>query len=540
MAAMVGRRLVLGVCIGASATWWIACRDDVAAPADAQPVAIVEGAAADVIDAGVEDARADAVATARATLDAGTFTGPYGRTTTIQTSVMSAPAWSEGDAGASAKLGYLRTNAAVPVVVGTIPGEGCAEGWLELVEGGYVCSKHFTLDADDPKLKWGPSPADVKAVLPYKYGVVMFDGTPIYKRALPWDKRRKYEPWLPSKSPSGAGGGDNPYADDDDDDKPKALKLRGKDGGKPTLDELHGRGAMLRRTMRGFLISGDHEVELQGAKWWRTAQGNLVPFDRVGPYNSVATLRGAWVGTNATGDAGTAGEAGTSEATGAAVIKVDAGAKYTADAEKKGIAGTGGLLGKGAAVALAGAPVSFWGVPYQQTTQGFWVKLSDVVVTTAQPPEDLGPDEKWIDVDLDKQLLVAFEGKRPVFATRVSSGRRNPYDLQHDYPTPTGSYRIREKHVTTTMDGDLAADGPYSIEDVPWVMYFKGSYALHGAFWHDSFGYPRSHGCINMSPADARDLFFWVEPRLPVGWHGAYSAGDHRGTRIVIHEGKKP
>lgn len=522
------------------ATWWVGCHEDVVAPVDVQAPPPSEASADAALDAGALDGRADALASARAALDAGAFAGPWLRTTTIQTSVMSAPAWSEGDAGA-VKLGYLRTNAAVPVIQGPVAGEGCAEGWLELVEGGWVCSKHVTLDADDPKLKWGPSPADVKSALPYKYGVVMFDGTPMYKRALPWDKRRKYEPWLPSKSPSTGGASDNPYAEDDDDEpKPKALKLRGKDGGKPTLDELHGRGAMLRRMMRGFLLSGDHEVELQGAKWWRTAQGNLVPFDRVGPYTSVATLRGAWIGGAAQGDAGVDATAPELEATGAAVIKVDAGAKYTADVEKKSIGGTGALLGKGAAVALAGAPVSFYGVPYQQTTQGFWVKLSDLAVSGAQPPEDLGPDEKWIDVDLDKQLLVAFEGKRPVFATRISSGRRNPYDAQHDYPTPTGSYRIREKHVTTTMDGDLAADGPYSIEDVPWVMYFKGSYALHGAFWHDSFGYPRSHGCINMSPADARDLFFWVDPHLPTGWHGAYSSGESRGTRIVIHEAKKP
>ena len=538
---MIGPRSAALTLFVASATWWVACDKTPEAAPDVQPPPATPEASAEdaTLDAGVTDARADAIAAARAALEAGTFEGPYGRTTTIQTSVMSAPAWSEGDAGASVKLGYLRTNAAVPAIAGTVAGEGCGEGWVELVEGGFVCSKHFTLDADDPKLKWGPSPADVKSALPYKYGVVMFDGTPMYKRALPWDKRRKYEPWLPSKSPS-AGGADNPYADDDD-DKPKSYKLRGKDGGKPTLDELHGKGAMLRRMMRGFLLSGDHEVELQGAKWWRTAQGNLVPFDRVGPYQPVATPHGAWVGANATapvdGGAPTDASAEPLEPTGAGVMKLDAGAKYSADAGN--IGGTGALLGKGAAVALVGAPVPFYGVPYQQTTQGFWVRLSDLAVATPQTPEDLAPNEKWIDVDLDKQLLVAFEGKRAVFAARISSGRRNPYDAQHDYPTPTGTYRIREKHVTTTMDGDLAADGPYSIEDVPWVMYFKGSYALHGAFWHDSFGVPRSHGCINMAPADARALFFWVEPRMPTGWHGAFAAGEARGTRVVIHEAAK-
>ena len=93
---------------------------------------------------------------------------------------------------------------------------------------------------------------------------------------------------------------------------------------------------------------------------------------------------------------------------------------------------------------------------------------------STEPPPDLEADEKWIDVDLEHQTLVAFEGKQPVYATLISSGRRNPWDPEHDRPTPTGTYRIHEKHVSATMDGDVASDGPYSIEDVPWVMYFSG------------------------------------------------------------------
>ena len=74
-------------------------------------------------------------------------------------------------------------------------------------------------------------------------------------------------------------------------------------------------------------------------------------------------------------------------------------------------------------------------------------------------PADLEPGAKWIDVDLTRQILVAFEGDRPVFATLVSSGKRNLQDKEKDRPTPTGTFRIREKHITATMDGDVAADG---------------------------------------------------------------------------------
>jgi len=102
-----------------------------------------------------------------------------------------------------------------------------------------------------------------------------------------------------------------------------------------------------------------------------------------------------------------------------------------------------------------------------------------------------------------------------------------------DHATPPGLFRLHAKHVTTTMADDLAADGPYSIEDVPWTMYYLGSYALHAAFWHDRFGHPRSHGCVNLAPRDARWLFFWTLPELPSAWHGVL-ADVGKGTTILL------
>ena len=80
------------------------------------------------------------------------------------------------------------------------------------------------------------------------------------------------------------------------------------------------------------------------------------------------------------------------------------------------------------------------------------------------------------------------------------------------------------------MDGDgPAGDLPYSIQDVPYVQYYDGSYALHGAFWHNNFGREQSHGCVNLSPTDAKHLFFWSEPSLPRGWHGVWSSSKRKG-----------
>ncbi|MBV9947416.1 MAG: L,D-transpeptidase, partial [Myxococcales bacterium] len=112
-------------------------------------------------------------------------------------------------------------------------------------------------------------------------------------------------------------------------------------------------------------------------------------------------------------------------------------------------------------------------------------------------------------------------------------------DSAKDHLTRSGEFRIREKHVSATMDNDTATDGPYSIEDVPWIMYFDGSTALHGAFWHSRFGHERSHGCVNMTPYDAHELFGWVGPRLPEGWHGVHATEANAGTRVVVHQNGK-
>ena len=82
----------------------------------------------------------------------------------------------------------------------------------------------------------------------------------------------------------------------------------------------------------------------------------------------------------------------------------------------------------------------------------------------------------------------------------------------------------------------LVKAGPtagFELRDVPYVQYFENGYALHGAYWHDRFGQPKSHGCVNLAPEDARRLFFWTEPQIPPGWHGV--ARSLTGTVVFIH-----
>lgn len=126
-------------------------------------------------------------------------------------------------------------------------------------------------------------------------------------------------------------------------------------------------------------------------------------------------------------------------------------------------------------------------------------------------PPGIESDEHWIHVDLSDQTLVAYIGDRPVFATIVSTGKDPGM-------TPVGVHRIQSKFIVTSMRDQPVEEEAYSIEDVPWTQYFSNNVALHGAFWHGGFGLVRSHGCVNLSPADARWLFGFTEPKLPDGW----------------------
>lgn len=156
--------------------------------------------------------------------------------------------------------------------------------------------------------------------------------------------------------------------------------------------------------------------------------------------------------------------------------------------------------------------------------------LNEVIVTDV--PEGVlrdnriaSGDDQWIDVDLGEQVLVAYRGATPVYATLVSSGKGSP--------TPRGNYPIWAKVASMTMANQDYEDSPYMVEHVPWVMLFQGHNALHGAYWHDQFGRRRSHGCVNLAPRDARWLFEWVAPALPAGWTG-YLPGDLERS-VVVH-----
>jgi len=111
-----------------------------------------------------------------------------------------------------------------------------------------------------------------------------------------------------------------------------------------------------------------------------------------------------------------------------------------------------------------------------------------------------------------------------MFRTTVSTGSAWT-------PTVTGRFRIFRKLLSQTMRGP-----DYVQPNVPYVMYFYGAYSIHGTYWHNDFGRPRSHGCVNLRVADARWLFEWTDPQLPPGSSEIWSSKSGTGTLVVIHE----
>ncbi|MBK8171588.1 MAG: L,D-transpeptidase [Sandaracinaceae bacterium] len=169
-----------------------------------------------------------------------------------------------------------------------------------------------------------------------------------------------------------------------------------------------------------------------------------------------------------------------------------------------------------------------------QLAEGGFVAARDVARATLHArPEEVGDGEKWVDINVTSQTLVAYEGERPIFATPVSTGRRGAATA-----TPLGVHRVWAKLSTSDMD-DLEREDVernYAMQAVPWVQYFEHSNGLHAAFWHDRFGERHSHGCVNLSPSDAHFLFQWSTPVLPPGWSAILPTAQERSLVVSVHE----
>jgi len=496
----------------------------------------------------------------------------------------------------SSRLGYLRVGAVVDRSAEAIATRGCKGGWYAVKPRGHVCAGHeATTDLSDPLLRASTKRPDLSRPLPYRYGFVRAV-LPLYLRIpsaaqqyksefkleehLDWYKDHKDE-----VQSADLGADDVPI-----DARGVALsgkKLgelgRRKNSAELNLGELFGgssaqdpppfwlrNGRRLipnisgfdvpeyavfadrarRHTGLAFIGSFRTEVESLRRRFAVTTDLRLAPTTKVKP-DSASAWHGVEVGN------GLKLPFAFTRRRGAQLYDV-AGASATSvgDARYRSVHQLSGKLTK------------VDGERYVQRADGRWLraKQAGLVVPPRKWPKPAKKGEKWIEVDISEQVLVLWEGKRAVYATLVSTGRPAMGDCDEVPCTPRGIFRIYSKHISATMDSDAGfarkkvaekglkpgddgyvpdkgdglygitkrrGEGLYKLRDVPHIQYFDANYAIHGAYWHDVFGIPRSHGCINLAPVDSLRVFLWTEPAIPDGWHGVRT---DRGTTVIVHK----
>jgi len=152
-------------------------------------------------------------------------------------------------------------------------------------------------------------------------------------------------------------------------------------------------------------------------------------------------------------------------------------------------------------------------------------------------PEELAPispqipnEEKLIEIRLQDQAVIAYEQGKPVFYAKTATGARF---IDGDFRTQPGTYITNRKRPSRHMAaGDPAAPNSYDLPGIPWVTYLTESgVSFHGTYWHNDYGKPRSHGCINLTPPDAQWIYRWSSPTVPFS-EETYQ--EKLGTRVEI------
>lgn len=479
--------------------------------------------------------------------------GPQLVSTSLATMVYAQPSTE------SEKLGYLRVGEKVARSVEAVSYEGCEHGWYRVRPVGYVCvGDRASLYLQHPIARALGKLPDLSKPLPYRYAFVR-SISPNYLRVPTKQEQEKYEFKLARHLRSYAkledqwqalevGANDVPLnaegvAIGEPPSAPPQLSMNERfggsgqemvpwwlDGGRkiPHLASYKApRYAVIAGRVKRFtgvavidsFVPGDAAGQRRMAV---TADGRLIPVSKLKP-NTGSTWHGVAVGKQ-TGISLPAG-----------FIRHRQGADVfgnnTADEQ------SAGKLPFRSLVQLNGKVRNRGEKRQLQRTDGTWINSDDAAIAAlpSKLPFFAKGKQKWIEISLNNQVMIAWEGSTPVYITLVSTGKGGLGDPKTTHASPQGTFWIREKHVTTTMDSDDVGN-EFELRDVPWVQYFHHGYALHAAYWHDDYGRIRSHGCINMSPIDARWFFFWTTPGLPEGWHGVWqSEATAKGTIVHIH-----
>jgi len=390
-----------------------------------------------------------------------------------------------GTVSIDTRVGWTRTAA----------GKGCQKAWIEIAPRGWICGDYVKPSTKPPYGQEVPQ-LDRGEIVPGTYGKVTATNATLFALEKPEKKKKKDKERGPVRSPH-----------ETSDDVPKPLHMIASD---PIVGSLN--------------VRDYEDVTVDGKLYWKVAQKD-------NQYVLASTITkhvpSRFVGDRLGDDTGIAAPI--------AFVWPRGGMMEAWVNAKPGIGAVRQIAARTLVPILEtqsgkdGKPTAY------RIGDGEWMAPADVrVFAPAPPPPTLGPGERWIDVDLDSEILVAFEGTTAVYATMVSSGGK-------ETPTETGVYRMWLKESEADMKG-LNGEDPYSVATVPWTQFFspEKGLALHTAYWHDGFGHARSHGCVNLAPRDARWLYFWSDPQVPPGWTMAAGVVEAPGSIVRIRDAADP
>jgi hypothetical protein len=273
-----------------------------------------------------------------------------------------------------------------------------------------------------------------------------------------------------------------------------------------TLDDAAaGRGRRKLPGLGGYLFEAEQTVG--GVRYYK-AGGGWVPETHAKRVDSIP-FRGVQL---------------PAEAAGKRLAFVGPVAAQPVDAVGAPLAGTAPIAAQ-TYLGEVGAPVKAGKKLLYPVASDRFLRAEDVrLLRFAPAPAGVAADEHWVDVDLDQQTLVGWEGNRPAYATLVSTAHT---------ATPIGTFHIERKRPTARMQSRPFYRHKWDT-DAPWVMSIAGRIAMHTAYWHTDYGTARSMGCVNLSPLDARWLWEFTSPALPPGWLRIEADSKDRPTLVRI------
>jgi lipoprotein-anchoring transpeptidase ErfK/SrfK len=496
---------------------------------------------------------------------------------------MSVPIFERPDTS-SKRRGYLRLGAIVPRVSGRVDGAGCKEGFYSIAPKGYVCANaEVTFDVSHPLVRAASVRPDLSKPLPYKY-VFVRAVAPQYLRVPTKAQQHKSEfrldenvaffsrkgkevsrvvagandvalPGRPapvrlSKDMTfgelfGAQAGAGPFRAENDGFDPVPFWLeKGRIVPNVSSFKVPETSVFADRVRRHTGLAVVSAFEAADGDFKRafavTTDLRMVPISKLKP-DMASAFHGVELGSELGLPLAFVRPCDKSKHPCPHPYREDRGAMRR-DAES---------LAARQLVALSGKTKRVGDNVYRETKDGRFLRAEDVALAAA--PQDLPAaaraGERWVDVSIENQTLVLWEGDKPIYATLVSTGQDGMGDPKTSKSTPRGTFRIKSKHATATMDSnEHAAEAPrhdesgrplrrgeglFELRDVPYVAYFEAGYALHAVYWHDAFGVARSHGCVNLAPIDAQRVFQFIGPELPAQWHGV-NVDDREGSTIVV------